>query len=138
MRSTGHIRQRSAGSFELRYGRGTDPATGRRRIATATVKGSRIDAERELRRLLRSIDTGEHVGSTKVTVGRWLSQWLEMVRQEVSPKSHERYTEIVNNFLTPELGNLRLAKLMPSASKLDIRNGRPRAPAMVRKVVCHR
>ena len=56
MRHTGHIRERSAGSFEILYSLGTDPATGSRKIATATVRGSRREAENELRRLLRSVD----------------------------------------------------------------------------------
>jgi len=60
-RRIGHIRERSPGAFELRYWLGTDTATGKRKIATTTVRGSRKDAERELRRLLRSLDTGEHV-----------------------------------------------------------------------------
>ena len=41
MRPTGHIRERSPGSWELRYTLGTDPATGKRRIVTATVRGER-------------------------------------------------------------------------------------------------
>ena len=57
MRSTGHIRQRSPGSWELRYSLGRDPATGKRRMVTATVEGKRRDAEKELRRLLRTLDT---------------------------------------------------------------------------------
>jgi integrase len=114
MRRTGHIRERSPGSFELRYSLGTDPGTGKRRTATSTVRGSRKDAERELRRLLRSLDTGEHVDPTRMTVRQWLTTWLDAVRQEVSPKSHERYTEIVENFLAPALGNLALSKLAPA------------------------
>jgi hypothetical protein len=55
MRSTGHIRRRSPSSFELRYSLGTNPATGERRIATATVRGTRKDAEKELRRVLEPI-----------------------------------------------------------------------------------
>lgn len=114
MRSTGHIRQRSPGSWELRYSLGTDPATGKRRMATATVKGNRRAAEKEMRRLLRTLDTGEHVDPTRMTVRQWLEAWLCAVREEVSPKSHERYSEIVENFLKPTLGNLPLTKLAPS------------------------
>jgi hypothetical protein len=77
------------------------------------VRGSRKDAEKELRRLLRSLDTGEHVDPSRTTVREWLATWLDTARQEVAPKTHERYTEIVNNFLTPALGNLALAKLAP-------------------------
>ena len=114
MRKTGHIRERSPGSFEIRYSLGTDPATGKRRIATSTVNGTRKDADKELRRLLRTLDTGEHVDPTRMTVKQWLASWLASVREEVSPKSHERYTEIVANFLTPELGALAITKLAPS------------------------
>ena len=48
-----------------------------------------------------------------MTVRAWLTQWHETVRSEVSPKTHERYGEIVNNFLIPALGNLPLVKLAP-------------------------
>ena len=113
MRHTGHFRQRSPDSWEIRYSLGTDPATGKRRIATTTVRGTRKDAEKELRRLLRALDTGEHVDPSRVTVRQWLTTWLDSIRQEVAPKTAERYGEIVHNFLVPKLGNLQLAKLAP-------------------------
>jgi integrase len=113
-RPTGHIRERNPGSWELRYSLGTDPATAERRMATITVKGDRRSAEKELRRLLRTLDTGEHVDPTRMTVREWLTTWLAAVREEVSPKSHERYSEIVENFLTPELGALMITKLAPA------------------------
>lgn len=114
MRPTGHIRERSPGSWEIRYALGTDAATGKRRIATATVRGNRRDAEKELRRLLHTIDQNEHVDATRITVSQWLGSWLAAVKPEVSPKSHERYDDIVAGFLIPELGNLSLAKLSPA------------------------
>jgi integrase len=122
MRHTGHIRERSPGSFELRYSLGTDPATGKRRIATATVRGNRKDAEKELRRLLRALDTGEHVDPNRITVRGWLATWLAAVQAEVAPRTHERYSEIVNNFLAPMMGNLQVAKLAP-AHLQDAYNG---------------
>jgi len=63
---------------------------------------------------LRAVDTGEHVEPNRMTVEQWLNTWLAAVREEVSPKSQERYGEIVHNFLIPRLGNLPLAKLAPS------------------------
>jgi integrase len=113
-RPTGHIRERSPGSWELRYSLGTDPATGKRRTITTSLKGNREAAQKELRRLLRTIDTGEHVDPTCMTVRQWLETWLAAVRIEISPKSHERYSEIVANFLIPALGNLPIAKLAPA------------------------
>ena len=113
MRRSGHIRERSPGSFELRYNLGIDPATGKRKLATATVRGSRKDAEKELRRLLHSLDTGEHLDPNRITVREWLTTWLATVRQEVAPKTWERYSELAEVFLTPAFGGLHLTKLAP-------------------------
>jgi len=110
MRSTGHIRERSPGSWEVRYTTGTTP-DGKQRVATTTVKGKRRDAERELRRLLTALDTGQYVDPTTQTVAQWLKSWLDTVRAEVAPRTHERYAEIVRLFLIPAFGNLRLQKL---------------------------
>src|SRR5262249_25234400 len=71
-------------------------------------------AEKELRRLLRTLDTGEHVEPTRMTVRQWFATWLGTVTTEISPKSHERYSEIVENFIVPALGNLPIVKLAPS------------------------
>jgi len=83
----GHLRQRSPGSWELRYSLGRDPTTGKRRVVTSTIKGLRRDAEKELRRLLRTLDTGEHVDPTRMTVREWLTSWLAAMREEISPRA---------------------------------------------------
>src|SRR5215472_4460625 len=114
MRRTGHIRERSPGSFELRYSLGADPATGKYKVATATVRGSRRDAEKELRRLLRAVDTGEHVDPTRMTVGQWLDQWLAMVRTEASVATYSRYEAAVANYLRPAWGGVPLLKFTPT------------------------
>ena len=143
MRRTGHIRQRSPGSFELRY---VDPATGRRKTVTMTVRGSRKDAERELRRLLHAVDTGQHVDPSRMTVRRWLTLWLETIRHEVAPRSLDRYTGIVNLHLLPGLGHLPLVKLAPTHiqelyGRLAVegrRDGRPGALAARSRRQVHR
>jgi integrase len=112
---TGHIRQRSPGSWEIRYTLGTNPATGKRKSATATVKGGKKDAERELRRLLRTVDTGEHAADpARVTAGQWFDRWLASARTEASPATHNRYKAMVDNYLQPAFGALSLAKLAPA------------------------
>jgi len=111
MRRVGNIRERSPGSFEVRYALGNDPATGKRRTAHVTVKGSRKDAERELRRLLRTLDTGEHIDPSCMTVRNWLTQWLAIVKTERSPLAFERYEGVVNCRLLPAFGNVMLSKL---------------------------
>jgi integrase len=122
----GHIRQRGkngrrrgtiqarSGAFQVRYSLGRDPVSGKRRRATATVKGSRKDAERELTRLLRTVDTGEHPEPRRMSVADWLNLWLASTKIEVSPKTHERYAEIVRCYLVPGIGGLALQRLAPS------------------------
>jgi hypothetical protein len=68
MRRRGTIKSRSSGSYRIRYSLGRDPVSGKRRFGTATVRGTRKDAERELTRLLRTTDTGEHVDPSRMTV----------------------------------------------------------------------
>src|SRR5271156_5759988 len=114
MRRMGHIRQRSPGSFELRYSFGRNPKTGRPRTVTTTIKGNRRAAEKELRRLLHTIDAGEHVDPIRMTVREWLVQWLGSVRTEIAPKSYERYEDTVAGHLAPALGDLPITKLAPS------------------------
>jgi integrase len=111
MRHNGHIRQRSKNSFEIRYSLGKDALTGKWKIKTTTFIGTRKEAEVELRRILRSIDTNQHIDPTKKTTGEFLEEWIKAMRSQISPKTHERYSEIVNNFLIPAFGKAQLAKL---------------------------
>jgi integrase len=114
MRPRGTIKSRSPGSYRIRYSLGRDPVSGRRKFATATVRGTRKEAEQELVRLLRTVHTGEHVDPSRMTVGEWLGLWVNSTRAEVSPKTHERYAEIVRCYLVPGLGGIRLQRLAAS------------------------
>jgi integrase len=114
-RREGHVTERPKGSgrWLIRYDLGADPATGKRHRVNATYRGDRKAAEKELRRLLKTADDGAHVDPARITVRDWLARWLDTVKAEVAPKSHERYSEIVNHLLAPALGNLPLGKLAP-------------------------
>src|SRR5437868_12053343 len=49
----------------------------------------------------------------KATVALFLARWLAHIKTQVSPKSHERYSGIVNQNLIPAIGAVRLNKLKP-------------------------
>jgi integrase len=114
MRPRGTIKSRSPGSYWIRYSLGRDPVSGKRRFATATIRGTRKQAERELVRLLRTVDTGEHVDPSRMTVGDWFDLWTQTIKAEVSPSTHERYAIIVRCYLKPGLGSIGLQRLTPS------------------------
>ena len=94
-----------------------------------TVKGRKRDAERELARLLADCDRGITPVSGKLTVGRFLREWLQgYVELNVRPKTAAGYRSIVETRLIPAFGRLQLAKLEPrhiSAYYADaVREGR--------------
>jgi integrase len=112
--STGHIRQRSAGSWEVRYELPRD-GTGARRTATETVKGPKKLAQRRLRELLTGIDRGVVADPGKMTTGQWLEQWLAECKHTVAPKTWEERSKFVHQHLIPTLGKILLTKLTPAA-----------------------
>lgn len=113
----GTIEKLPSGSFRLTIALGKDPTTGKYLRTRSTVDGTKKDAERELTRLLREIDTGAHVEPTKTTVGAFLDRWLKdyVATCIDKPKTRQSYTMIARRHLIPKLGHLQLAKLTPAA-----------------------
>ena len=63
------LQERSPGVWRIRY----RTADGKRH--TETVSGGRVDAQRELRRLLKSVDDNTHVAPERTTVAEFLERW---------------------------------------------------------------
>ena len=79
-----------------------------------TVKGTRKDAEKELRARLTAIDKGTHVDPSSLTVSEFLDHWLNKIApRNVAPKALERYRGLVRNQIKPHLGTKQLQKLRP-------------------------
>src|ERR1700693_4602441 len=75
---------------------------------TRTVRGTRADAKKELRRLLRSGDTGEHIAPDRITLTQWIDRWLALLERKpdgekgigrkrglVNARTLERYEELL-------------------------------------------
>ena len=111
----GYIRQRSKGSWTIWVDLGRNPETGKRKQQTLTVRGSKRDAERELRAILTRIEGGAYIKPTKLTVGEFLTQWMEnYVLTNTSPRTTEGYRVIIQRHLMPNLGIIPLTQLQPS------------------------
>ena len=109
----GHIVQRAPGSWSIVLNLGQDE-NGKYKQKWVTVKGTKKEAQRELSRLLRELDTGTYVEPAKLTVGQFLDRWLsDCARLTVSGKTYERYAQIVGTNINPALGHLQLGKLQP-------------------------
>ena len=105
----GSITKRGKG-WQVKYDLPRDQGVRRQRYATVT--GTYKDAQRELTRLLNSVDGGTHVDHTNMTVAEYLRSWLDGAAK-VSPKTLERYGELAEKQVTPHLGALKLQKLRP-------------------------
>ena len=112
---SGNITRRGKQSWRLKYELPPDPETGNRRTRYKTVRGTRADAEKELRAILYKLDRGCAVDPSKITVAEYLGEWLNSVApQTVAPMPLERYGALVRNQITPHLGHLLLQKLRPA------------------------
>jgi integrase len=110
---TGTITRRGKRSWRLKYDLPRDE-TGERRLTYVTIKGTRKDAEKELRARLTAIDRGTHVDPSEITVGDHLDNWLEKVApRRVAPKALERYRGLARNQIKPHLGTKPLQRLRP-------------------------
>src|SRR5271157_633059 len=109
----GHIRARGPGAWELKNDVGLNPTTGKRMTKFKTIRGTKRDAQRELRAALTAVEGGLHADPGKMTLGQWLAQWLDEAQHNIARKTHQRYKEIVDRHLVPALGSIPLAKLQP-------------------------
>jgi integrase len=109
----GSMRQRSAGSWELRFDMGVD-ASGKRQQKNVTFRGTKREAQAELNRILHELATGLYAAPSKMTVADYLTRWLkDYAGPKVAPKTFERYQEIVRIHLTPDLGHHALTAIRP-------------------------
>jgi integrase len=110
----GHIRQRGKTSWELKFDAGSDPITGKRKTRYASFKGTKRDAQIELARLIAEYAAGASVDPSKITVSEFLDKWdCDFAALHVSPKTRERYRQLVKNQITSNVGQVQLQKLRP-------------------------
>jgi hypothetical protein len=108
----GHIRERSPGRWaivvDLR-----DPETSKRRRKWHSFTGTKRQAQVECSRLISELSGGLYIEPAKITVGQFLDRWLEHIQPLISPRTHERYGEIIRKNINPLLGAVILTKLRP-------------------------
>lgn len=105
----GNITKRGAQSWRLKFDVPT--SNGERETRFKTVRGTYKDAQKELTALLKSSDDGTLPDPTNATVAEYLRAWLGTAN--VSPKTRERYGELVENQIIPHLGAHKIQKLAP-------------------------
>jgi integrase len=74
------------------------------------AKGQR-EAEKECAILITALGAGTYVAPDKTTVAQFLERWLKHIKPNVSPRTHERYSDLLIKNLVPVLGGKILSKL---------------------------
>jgi integrase len=84
---------------------------------TKVVEGTKTEAQKELRRLLHSGDTGQHVAADKITLGQWIDRWLALKERSIKARTYERYEGVMRLHVKPVLGSRPLQKI--TATEID-------------------
>jgi integrase len=107
----GSIRQRSKGTWQLRYDAPPD-GTGKRRFISETVKGNKKEAERVLRERLTSVESGSYVAKNKETVAEFMQQWMESyAATNTTLRTQRGYWGNLARYIIPSIGSIPLQKL---------------------------
>src|SRR5215469_803336 len=94
-----------------------------------SFRGSIGEARRELRRLVKSADDGQHVAPDKLTLAAWVERWVGLQRRQgedaerdgarrkrglVNARTLERYEELLRLHVFPMLGKRPLQRIAPT------------------------
>lgn len=112
----GHITERSPGKWAIVLDV-PDPDTGKRRRKWHTFHGTKRQAETECARLIAELAGGSYIEPAKTTVREYFTKWLAHEKGNVSPKTHQRYEELLLKNVAPLLGHLTMNKL--TAARID-------------------
>ena len=108
----GSVRQRTKGSFELRYYGPPDISGARQRIYE-TFRGSRREAERELRERVGDVETGTYIEKSAETLSEFLWRWLETyVVTNTRPRTQQGYKTNIRR-ISNYIGAIPVQNLRP-------------------------
>jgi integrase len=112
---SGTIDRSGEGAWRLRY-----RINGQR--FAVHFKGTKGEAQKELRRRLHEGDNGQHVAPDRMTSGEWIDHWISIGapgrrKKKVGRRTLERYAELLRTHVKPALGNVKLQTLAPT--KID-------------------
>ena len=109
----GHLKERSPRHWAIILDV-RDPRTGKRRRKWHSFKGTKKEARIECSRLITEMDAGVYVEHDKKSLNEFLDTWeRDWMTTNVSPKTGERYSELLRAYVRPTLGK----KPMQAAQK---------------------
>ena len=115
---------------------GIDPVTGKYRQLSKTVRGNKTQARQALNRYVAEAQAGRYDGTTS-TFGELVSNWLTLIKNDLSPTTMRTYRSLLSIHILPGLGDRPVNNIR--ASDLDLlyqalTNKVGLAPASVRQI----
>lgn len=107
---SGSIRQRKDGTWEARYTVGRNPGTGKQ-VQRSVYGKTQAEVRKRLQQISVSLDEGDYISPSKMTVGQWLDTWYSTYLPDVKPFTVASYRVQINNHLKPEIGAVKLSAL---------------------------
>jgi integrase len=110
-------RDHGDGGIDLRQEHADGSATWRLRYYlngkrhTTTTRGTKAHAKRELRRLIRSGEVGQHITPSKSTLAAWVQTWVELRRPHLARRTITRYADLLRLYALPTVGTRPLQSI---------------------------
>jgi integrase len=143
----GTARKRGPGKWQIQAYAGRDERTGRdvrvtRTVAAPHTRAGRKVVDQALAALIVEVETGRVNLGDDPTLAQLLDRWTDARSPEWSPKTVMENRRNIRLKIQPKLGKMRVSKIRPvhlDAFYAELRrsggvNGKPLAPASVRKV----
>jgi Phage integrase, N-terminal SAM-like domain len=103
----GHIRERSPGHWAIILD--VRDERGKRKRKWHTFRGTKRQAQHECARLITEMADGAHVEHDKKSLNDFLDKWeRDLATTNVSPKTRERYSELLRTHVRPHIGAKRI------------------------------
>lgn len=90
-----------------------DPVTGKTKPQWVGGFDSANSAKLARDKARVSLGNRDYVPPTKLTVGEYLNTWVNAHARKIKPTTLNRYRELIENYLVPRLGTIKLQDLRP-------------------------
>lgn len=122
--ATGHLRKRigtnGAVSYQLTAEGDRDPLTSKRERKYKTVKGTKKQAEAELRKMIADLESGSVITASSMKLSDWMATWLNTYLPNIEQTTRDGYQEKIDNYINPTLGHLPMKAIKPDNIQLWI------------------
>ena len=137
--ATGHItppRINADGSksYQLVVELERDPLTGKRERKYKTIRGTKKQAEAELRKMISELESGNIITASSMKLSGWMATWLSTYLPNIEQTTRDGYQEKIDNYIIPTLGHIPLKTIKTNDIQIWINGliGRKLSPKTIR------